>query len=139
LKHFFCNAIETAIETMWSFVDTGAELNIIQVRSINRFLNWYWQWVLIENVEGEGTFEEILAILLDKPIIELAGAPMELRGYRTFYKLNVKQSKCQLAAFVKNKVYRFTPNLIDDILDGFRMLNGEKIKDGLKSFQVNLS
>lgn len=139
LKHFFCNAIETAIETMWSFVDTGAELNIIQVRSLNRFLNWYWQWVLIENIEGEGTFEEILAILLDKPVIELAGAPMELRGYRTFYKLNVRQSKCQLAAFVKNKVYRFTPNLIDDILDGFRMLNGEKIKAGLKSFQVNLS
>ncbi len=140
LKQFFCNAIETAIETMWSFVDTGAELTIIQVRSMNRFLNWYWQWVLIENIDGEGSFEEILAILLDKPVIELAGAPMELRGYRTFYKLNSKQNtKCQLAAFAKNKVYRFTPNLMDDILYGFKMLNGEKIKIGLKSFQVTLS
>lgn len=139
LKQFFCNAIETAIETMWSFVDTGEDLNIIQVRSMNRFLNWYWQWVLIENIDGDGKFEDILAILFDKPVIELAGAPMELRGYRTFYKLNSKQSnKCQLAAFVRNKVYRFTPNLIDDILDGFRTLNGEKIKSGLKSFQVTM-
>jgi hypothetical protein len=139
IKEFFCNAIETAIETMWSFVDTGTELSIIQVRSMNRFLNWYWQWVLIENIDGPGSLEDIISILLDKPVIEFAGAQMELRGYRTFYKLNFKQTnKYQLAAFARNKVYRFAPNLIEDIIDGFRLLKGEKIKSGLKSFQVNL-
>jgi len=138
-KQFFCNAVETAVETMWSFVDTGEELSIIQVRSMNRFLNWYWQWVRIEDMDGEGSLEEILAILFDKPVIELAGAPMELRGYRTYYKLSLKNTgRCQLAAFMRNKVYRFTPNLIDDILDGFRLLDGEKIKSGLKSFQVSM-
>jgi hypothetical protein len=30
------------------------------------------------------------------------------------------------------------PNLIDDIVDGFKNLDGERIKPGLKSFQVNL-
>lgn len=139
IKEFFCNAIETAVETMWSFVDTGSELNIMQIRSMNRFLNWYWQWVQIENIEGKGTLENVISILLDKPVIEFAGAPMELRGYRTFYKLNSKlNNKLQLAAFVRNKVYRFGPNLIGDIVDGFRGLNGEKIKLGLKSFQVTL-
>lgn len=139
LKTFFCNAIETAVETMWSFVDTGSELGIIQVRSMNRFLNWYWQWVLIEDIDGAGSLKDIISILLDKPVIEFAGAPMELRGYRTFYKLNSKfNNKLQLAAFAKNKVYRFAPNLIDDIVDGFKNLDGERIKTGLKSFQVNL-
>lgn len=139
LKAFFCNAIETAVETMWSFVDTGSELSIIQVRSMNRFLNWYWQWVLIENIEGKGSLTEVISILLDKPVIEFAGAQMELRGYRTFYKLNSKfNNKLQLAAFAKNKVYRFAPNLIDDIVDGFKNLDGDKIKSGLKSFQVIL-
>jgi hypothetical protein len=139
IKAFFCDAIETAVETMWSFVDTGSELSIIQVRSMNRFLNWYWQWVLIENISGKGSLEDIIRILLDKPVIEFAGAPMELRGYRTFYKLNSKQAnKFQLAAFSKNKVYRFAPNHIDDIVEGFKSLNGEKIKSGLKSFQVTI-
>ncbi len=139
LKMFFCNAIETAVETMWSFVDNGSDLTIIQVRSMNRFLNWYWQWVRIENISGTGTLEDIIRILLDKPVIEFAGAPMELRGYRTFYKLNSKfTNNYQLAAFSNNKVYRFAPNLILDIVDGFKNLDGEKIKSGLKSFQVNL-
>lgn len=139
LKSFFCDAIETAVETMWSFVDTGAELNIMQVRSMNRFLNWYWQWVLIENIDGPGALEDIIMILLDKPVIEFAGAQMELRGYRTYYKLNTKKyNNYQLAAFARNKVYRFAPNLIHDITDGFKNLDGEKIKSGLKSFQVTL-
>ncbi len=139
LKAFFCDAIETAVETMWSFVDTGSELNIIQVRSMNRFLNWYWQCVLIENIGGPGTLEDIITILLDKPVIEFAGAQMELRGYRTYYKLNAKRSSnYQLAAFARNKVYRFAPNLIQDITEGFKNLDGEKIKSGLKSFQVTL-
>lgn len=139
IKEFFCNAIETAVETMWSFMDTGTELTVIQIRGLNRFLNWNWQWTLIENIQGKGTLADIVQILLDKPIIEFAGIPLDLRGYRTYYKLNVRQqSRMQLAAFTKNRVYRFAPNEIQNIVDGFRQLNGEKVKSGLKSFQVSL-
>lgn len=139
IKQFFCNTIETAIETMWSFVDNGVELNIIQIRSMNRFLNWYWQWTLIENINGFGNMTEIVRILLDKPIIEFAGLPMDLRGYRTYYKLNIhRNNQIQLAVFFKNRVYRFAPNEILNLVEGFRQLNGEKVKAGLKSFQVSL-
>lgn len=139
MKEFFCNAIETAVETMWSFMDTGIELTVIQIRGMNRFLNWYWQWTLIENIQGKGTLADIVQILLDKPTIEFAGIPLDLRGYRTFYKLNVRQQfRMQLAAFTRNRVYRFAPNEIQNIVDGFRQLNGEKVKAGLKSFQVSL-
>ncbi|HLP56582.1 MAG TPA: SAVED domain-containing protein [Fluviicola sp.] len=136
LKAFFCDSIETAVETMWSFSDTGNELHLIQIRSMNRFLNWYWQLVRIEKIDGPGTLEEIIKILLDKPVIEFAGAQIELRGYRTFFKLNSKQyQNYQLAAFTMNKVQRYAPNLIGEIVDGFRLLDGEKIKAGLRSFQ----
>ena len=59
LKKFFATAIETATETMWSFVDNDVELTEIQVRSMNRFLNWYWQAVRIEQLEGTGTLEAV--------------------------------------------------------------------------------
>lgn len=139
IKQFFCNAIETAVETMWSFMDSGIELSVIQIRGMNRFLNWYWQWTLVENIKEQGSLKEIVQILLDKPIIEFAGIPLDLRGYRTYYKLNIRQQGgMQLAAFAKNRVYRFAPNEIQNIVDGFRQLNGEKVKAGLKSFQVSL-
>jgi hypothetical protein len=64
---------------------------------------------------------------------------MELRAHRTYFKLNSKSnSSYQLAAFVKNKVHRFAPTAILDIVEGFRNLKGQKIKDGLKSFQVSI-
>lgn len=139
VKSFFCNAIDTAVETMWSFIDNGSDLDDLQIRSLNRFLNWYWQWVRIEAIEGKGKLEDVVCILLNKPVIELAGAPMTLRAHRTFYRLKVRDiSNIQLAAFYKNKVYRFAPNLIGNIVDGFRQLNGEKIKQGLKSFHNNI-
>ncbi|MGN6601380.1 MAG: SAVED domain-containing protein [Ginsengibacter sp.] len=139
LKQFFCNAIDTAVETMWSFVDTGTSLNTIQIRAMNRFLNWYWQWICIEDLDGKGTLEQVVSILFNKPVIEFAGAPIELRAHRTYFKLNSKNpASYQLAAFVKNKVHRFAPAAILDIVEGFRNLNGKMIKEGLKSFQVNI-
>ncbi len=139
IKVFFCNAIDSAVETMWSFADTGNEISSIQIRSMNRFLNWYWQWLLIENLPGKGKLEEVISIFFDKPVIEFAGAPMELRAHRTFYKLNMQQHQnLQLAAFVNNRVHRFAPVTIDDIITGFKQLKGEKIKYGLKSFQVTI-
>lgn len=136
IKQFFCNAIETAVETMWSFMENGSDLNMVQVRSMNRFLNWYWQWLRIESLVGEGSLEEVICILFDKPIIEFAGAPMDLRAHRTFFKLDTQGSQYpELATFVRNRVHRSTPTAIGEIVNGFRQLNGEKIKYGLKSFQ----
>jgi len=140
LKQFFCNAIDTAVETMWSFMDTGTELQMVQIRSMNRFLNWYWQWNLIEALPGTGTLEEIIAILLRKPVIEFAGAPMELRGHRTFFKLNSQQAvSFQFATFTSNRVLRFAPTTITEIIAGFKNLKGDNIKVALKGFQVTMS
>lgn len=139
IKRFFCDAIDTAVETMWSFIDTGRELTSIQIRSMSRFLNWYWQWLLIENLDGEGRIEEVVRILFQKPVIDFAGAPMELIAHRTFFKLNGRQhNNLQLAGFISNRVSRFAPTATEEIVSGFRLLDGERIKAGLKSFQVSL-
>ncbi|WP_422104483.1 SAVED domain-containing protein [Winogradskyella sp.] len=141
LKKFFSRAIETATETMWSFVDNGTELTEIQIRSMNRFLNWYWQSVRIESLDGRGTLAEIIEILFDKPIIEVAGPPpFILNERRVAIKLNsAATQRFELAIFHNNKIIRTSPTGIKSIIEGFRELNGEKIKDGLKSFLVSIS
>jgi hypothetical protein len=141
IKKFFLDAIDTAVETMWSFVDNGSELTEIQIRSMNRFLNWYWQWVRIERLTGNGSLKEIIDILFDKPVIEFAGAEViTLDKQRVCFKLGSKPlTSYELAIFYKNKVYRFAPARISNILAGFRELNGVKIKEGLRSFLVSLS
>lgn len=140
LKKFFLVSIDTAVETMWSFVDTGTELSEIQIRLMNRFLNWYWQWVRIERLSGNGTLKEIIEILFEKPVIEFAGADVfTLDGQRVFYKLKASHSRnYELAIFYRNRVYRFAPVSINKIVEGFCELNGMKIKEGLRSFYSNL-
>jgi hypothetical protein len=141
LKKFFLDLIDTATETMWSFVDNGIELTEIQIRSMNRFLNWYWQWVRIERLPGTGTLKEIVMILFDKPTIEFAGAEIiTIDKQRTCFKLSAKPfSNYELAIFHKNKVNRFSPAKISRIVEGFRELSGSKIKEGLRSFLVSLN
>jgi SMODS-associated and fused to various effectors sensor domain len=140
LKKFFLDSIDTAVETMWSFVDLGAELTEIQIRSMNRFLNWYWQWIRIERLSGNGTLKEIVQILFDKPVIEFAGPEvLTLDGQRVFYKLNTKRiANFELAVFYNNRVYRFASTGIVNVVEGFRELNGNKVKESLRSFYSNL-
>ena len=138
LKKFFLNTIDTATETMWSFVDNGKELDEIQIRSMNRFLNWYWQWVRIEQLDGTGNLEDIIRILFDKPVIEVAGShPFILNQHRIAIKLTGSSTqRLEIALFINNKVFRSSPTGISSVVEGFRELNADKIKRGLKSLLV---
>lgn len=136
-KEYYLKAIETAVETMWSFIDTGENVVEFQIRTMNRLLNWYWQYVMIEN--SRGTLLDIIEILINKPIIEIAGLDMKLRGHRTYYILNENTAaNWQMAAFYNNKVFRFTPNNMGLMVKGFKELNGESIIKGMRSFISNL-
>jgi hypothetical protein len=141
LKKFFLDTIDIAVETMWSFVDLGEELTEIQIRSMNRFLNWYWQWVRIEQLRGNGSLSEIIEILFNKPVIEYAGADVfTLNAQRVYFKLNIKQNRhCELALFFNNRVFRFAPTGINNISAGFREMDGSKIKEALRSFFYSIN
>jgi hypothetical protein len=139
LKKFFLDTIDTAVETMWSFNDNGKEMNQIPIRSMNRFLNWYWQWIRIEQLKGNGTFEEITSILFEQPTIEFAGAEITTINQRTYFKLADKPVDAfEMAIFYKNRVHRFAPTRISDIVLGFKQLDGDKIKTGLRSFYLSI-
>lgn len=136
-KEYFLKAIETAVETMWSFIDTGENVVQFQIRTMNRLLNWYWQYVMIEN--SNGSLLEIVKILISKPLIEIAGLDMKLIGHRTYYILRDSTAEnWEMAAFCRNKVFRFTPNNMSLIVKGFRELDGESIIKGMRSFIANL-
>lgn len=141
LKKFFSDAIKTATETMWSFIDSGDDLSEIQVRSMNRFLNWYWQSVRIEQLEGSGSLEDIVEILFDKPVIEVAGPPpFILDRRRVAIKLNsTSTQRFEIAIFHKNRIVRTSPIGIDLLISGLRELDGEKIKSGLRGFYASFN
>lgn len=131
VQAFFINAINAAVQTMWSFVGGKGKVDRFQIRSLNRLLIWYWQLILIEKTDN---IEDIVDVLLKKPIIEIAGPEIRLVRHRTYFELNdYVHLKCQLAIFTNNKVYRFQPNNIGSIIAGFREKDGEKILSGLRS------
>jgi hypothetical protein len=64
---------------------------------------------------------------------------VEPEGLLVIETLNTRNtSTLQLATFTNNRIRRFAPTEIDEILSGFKQLKGEKIKSALKSFQVSI-
>ncbi|MEO1254711.1 MAG: SAVED domain-containing protein [Bacteroidota bacterium] len=137
IKSYILDSIDAAVETMWSFIDAGEDVVQFQIRTLNRLLIWYWQYVMIES-KADSLFQ-VIEILTNRPTIEIAGLDMKLRGHRTYYVLNEKTaSTWEMCAFYRNKIYRFKPNNMDQIIQGFSQLDGDLIKVGLRSFISNL-
>jgi SMODS-associated and fused to various effectors sensor domain len=135
-KELFLNSIDTALETMWSFDDQGVELREIQVRRVNRYLMWYWQYAAIDALETDD-FDSIVAVLFEKPVIEINGLKIFERNNRVFYNLAEFQGLLEIAIFYKNEVTRdgATSNLkLRDLVQGLKTMNGATIKSVLKSF-----
>lgn len=76
--------VDTAVRTMWAF-DAFNERGALEVRRVNRYLIWYTQLVRLERA---GSFEQALATLADKPVVELVGPLVGVRDNRWVAKLN---------------------------------------------------
>jgi len=137
LKSFFLSNIDVATETMWSFDDRGKELEDMQIRRVNRYLIWYWQYVLIE-INGNN-LDDIVRILEDKPVIEINGLKTKELNNRFFYDLNRRNSRyLEIGIFKDNEVARHgsASNMpIESLIEGLKQLNGELIKEVLRSFR----
>lgn len=136
-KTFFLNAINTATETMWSFDDLGVELTEIQIRRLNRYMIWYWQYARIERF-GD-SMEKIIHILKDKPIIELNGLKTKEENNRFYFILEKRINQpLELGVFHEtNKIVRggSASNMpIENIVEGVKKMDGEKILNVLRSF-----
>lgn len=109
-QRFFMEAIRTATETMWAFDMDGAPLQEIQVRRVNRYLIWYWQYLLLERGTGraaEMTLSEVVSILAERPHLELGGPRIFTRDERVFFSLDPSQMRTpELAIYHRGKFHR---------------------------------
>jgi hypothetical protein len=135
-KQFFLDAIKVATETMWSFDDNGINLEQIQIRRLNRYMIWYWQFARIEK-EGE-TINDIIKILELKPIIELNGLKTKEENNRFFFNLDKRHEQpLELAVFHNNEITRDgnASNMpIENLVRGVKEMNSELILDVMRSF-----
>jgi hypothetical protein len=135
-KKFFLDAIKVATETMWSFDDNGINLEQIQVRRLNRYLIWYWQYARIE--QSGNTLDEIIKILEEKPTIELNGLKTKEENNRFFYCLEKRRDQpLELAVFYKNTIIRdaSASNMpIENLIKGISEMNSEPILNVMRSF-----
>jgi hypothetical protein len=135
-KQFFMDTIRVATETMWSFDDTGIDLEQIQIRRLNRYMIWYWIYARIE--KDGNTMDEIISIFEEKPVIELNGLKTKEESNRFFFELEKRKDQpLELAIFYKNQLIRdgSASNMpLDSLVNGMKEMKGEQILNVMRSF-----
>lgn len=139
-RDFFKNAIRTATETMWAFDMDGAPLPEIQVRRLNRYLIWYWQYLLLERGTGrpaEMTLAEVTSILAERPHLELGGPRIFTRDERIFFSLDPNQMRTpELAIYHRGKFHRDGSRddfSLSELLSAFAERDTDRILDVLRA------
>lgn len=127
--------VRTAVETMWAFNDGADELDELEIRRVNRYLIWYWQWLRLERC---GNLGDIARVLARKPTIELSGPRVRADGDRIFYDLRPRWLvEPELAVLLDtNRVVRHGhagATSIAMLLEGLRQRNGDKVTAVLRS------
>lgn len=126
--------VDIALETFWSFDDRGRNLDRIEIRRLNRYLIWYWQGLALDRC---GSIDEALAVLAEKPVIEVAGPKIQSAGDRVFYLLDQpRYDSPEIGGYGRDGLFRFgdgPASRVVELLDGFRYRNGAQIKSALKS------
>jgi hypothetical protein len=139
-RRFFQSLIRVATETMWAFDDDGQPLRQIQVRRLNRYLIWYWQYLLLERAPASprgAPFEDVLDLLPHRPIIELAGPTLLTQEERVFITLDAPRMMTpELCVYHQGRLYRHGPRVdfsLSALLEGVRARDGEAILDVLRA------
>jgi hypothetical protein len=139
-QRFFMDAIRTATETMWAFDMDGAPLQEIQVRRLNRYLIWYWQYLLLDRGTGRAadmTLSEVVSILAERPHLELGGPRIFTRDERVFFSLDPSQMRTpELAIYHRGKFHRDGARddfRLSDLLSAFAERDTDRILDVLRA------
>lgn len=125
--------VDAALGSFWGFDDQGTELEEVQIRRLHRYLIWTWQKLRLERAKS--TEDEVMRILFERPMIELAGPRIATHRERIFFDLNPRHVESpEIMVLDGNRVRRYgnapsTP--VASILDGFRRRDSGLIRDGL--------
>jgi hypothetical protein len=97
--------LHTAIETFWAFDAGDAPMREIEVRRMNRYLNWYWQLLRIERCDD---IAAICRTIATRPEIEISGPRIDVRGDRMVYLLDPGQVEHpELSVLHAHAIHRF--------------------------------
>jgi hypothetical protein len=139
-RRFFQRLIRIATETMWAFDDDGQRLRQIQVRRLNRYLIWYWQYLLLERAPAASrgaSFGDVLDLLAQRPVIEIAGPALLTQEERVFFVLDAPRMMTpELCVYHHGRLYRHGPRgdfSISALLDGVSNRDGEAILEVLRA------
>jgi hypothetical protein len=138
-QQFFKDLVLIATETMWVFDEDGAPMREIQIRRLNRYLIWYWQYLRLDRGTGPGealSLDDVLAILAERPILELAGPKVMAHDDRVFFALDTAHVKMpELGVYHAGRLHRHgeRPDFsITGLLQGVRDRKGARILDALR-------
>jgi hypothetical protein len=132
-RKFFLDQIRVLTRTLWAFDAGAGPLYEIQVRRLNRYLTWYWQFL---RLEGMRDLVGVAGVLAHRPLLEIAGPRVVARGSRVFYLLDPRHvQRPELAVLHDNAVHRLgeAGSLpLTELLDGLRARDGERVKEVLR-------
>jgi len=137
-KEFFKEMIDVASKTMWAFDDLDPNNEEMQIRRVNRYLIWFWNYLQIEDRSCEN-LEHIISILANKPVLEIRGLDIRAQAQRTIYRLTgFKTEELEIGYLDMSGKIRRASNAggfqLNEVVKGFRERSGEKILLQLKSW-----
>jgi hypothetical protein len=137
-KDFFKLMIDVATKTMWAFDDLDPNNEEMQVRRVNRYLIWYWNYIQIDDRSCHN-LQDIVNVVANKPLIEIRGLDIRAQSQRTIFRLTgFKVAELEIGYFqLDGKILRASNAgglQLDEIVKGFRDRNGDKILSQLKSW-----
>lgn len=132
-RAFFLDQIRIVTRALWAFDAGPSPLHEIQIRRLNRYLIWYWQYLRIEDTHDLASVADVLS---RRPLLEITGPSVVARGGRIYYQLDPKHvHEVELAVLHDNAVHRLgaTRSLrLAELLDGLRARNGDRVKEVLR-------
>ncbi len=141
-KEFFKSLIDVASKTMWAFDDLDPNRDEMQIRRINRYLIWYWNYLQIEDRSCQN-LEQIVSLLANKPLLEIRGLDIRAQAQRTVFRLTgFKVDELEIGYLdTKGRIKRASNAggfQLNEVVRGFRERNGDRILSQLKSWYHQL-
>jgi hypothetical protein len=123
----FIAIVDTALKTFLAF-DANTDASRVEIRRLNRYLIWFWQLLRLERCH---TLDDVLDVLAEKPLIEIAGPRVISYDGRSIYLLDDRHfDEPELAVLVGLRLHRHGQapgSRVRDILNGFRSRNEHTI------------
>lgn len=127
----FTTIVESALESFWAFDDNEPQ-GRMQVRRVHRYLIWYWQLLRLGHCTEE---VDALAVLADRPFIELAGPRLVTSNERVCFLFDRPlEGPLELAVTHRGALRRCSDGpaaALSSMVLGFDQRNGDRVKQAL--------